>query len=136
MACGSPFHFEPSRSFVHALPIALGTFRRGLRAPFKNIADMSPVVTALNKTLKSGGSLDGCTLHGPRILALAMDSRRLHVVPAPMSVQLGRMKFILRPWPKNHLAGCMAAFQQAVCFAGLRERQHGFRLQRHLARQD
>lgn len=63
-----PLRAEPA--FVHALPIALHIFHHGPRARFRNIADMSSVVAALNNALNAGDSLDGCTLHGPQMQGL------------------------------------------------------------------
>lgn len=72
-----PLRAEPV--FVHALPIALHTFHHGPRARFRNIANMSSVVAALDNALNAGGSLDGSTLHGPQMQGLPA---RLYDVPA------------------------------------------------------
>ncbi|MEG2029410.1 MAG: hypothetical protein RR376_02045, partial [Janthinobacterium sp.] len=63
-----PLRREPI--FVVALDIAQHTFHNGPRALMKNLADRSSLLSAINKGLNAGGSLDGTTLGPPSFFGL------------------------------------------------------------------
>ena len=63
-----PLRREPI--FVVALDIAQHTFHNGPRALIKNLADRSSLLSAINKGLNAGGSLDGTTLGPPSFFGL------------------------------------------------------------------
>lgn len=63
-----PLRREPI--FVVAVDIAQHTFHNGPRALMKNLADRSSLLSAINKGLNAGGSLDGTTLGPPSFFGL------------------------------------------------------------------
>jgi len=63
-----PLRREPI--FVVAADIAQHTFHNGPRALMKNLADRSSLLSAINKGLNAGGSLDGTTLGPPSFFGL------------------------------------------------------------------
>ena len=63
-----PLRREPI--FVVAADIAQHTFHNGPRALMKNLADRSCLLSAINKGLNAGGSLDGTTLGPPSFFGL------------------------------------------------------------------
>ena len=63
-----PLRREPI--FVVALDIAQHTFHNGPRALMQNLADRSSLLSAINKALNAGGSLDGTTLGSPSFFGL------------------------------------------------------------------
>ena len=63
-----PLRREPI--FVVALDIAQHTFHNGPRALMQNLADRSSLLSAINKGLNAGGSLDGTTLGPPSFFGL------------------------------------------------------------------
>jgi hypothetical protein len=63
-----PLRREPI--FVVAADIAQHTFHNGPRALMQNLADRSSLLSAINKALNAGGSLDGTTLGPPSFFGL------------------------------------------------------------------
>lgn len=63
-----PLRREPI--FIVAADIAQHTFHNGPRALMKNLADRSSLLSAINKGLNAGGSLDGTTLGPPSFFGL------------------------------------------------------------------
>ena len=63
-----PLRREPI--FVVALDIAQHTFHNGPRALLQNLAERSSLLSAINKGLNAGGSLDGTTLGPPSFFGL------------------------------------------------------------------
>lgn len=63
-----PLRREPI--FVVALDIAQHTIHNGPRALMQNLADRSSLLSAINKGLNAGGSLDGTTLGPPSFFGL------------------------------------------------------------------
>ena len=63
-----PLRREPI--FVVALDIAQHTFHNGPRALMQNLTDRSSLLSAINKGLNAGGSLDGTTLGPPSFFGL------------------------------------------------------------------
>lgn len=63
-----PLRREPI--FVVAADIAQHTFHNGPRALIQNLADRSSLLSAINKALNAGGSLDGTTLGPPSFFGL------------------------------------------------------------------
>ncbi|KAB8053937.1 hypothetical protein GCN78_05055 [Janthinobacterium rivuli] len=63
-----PLRREPI--FVVAANIAQHTFHNGPRALIQNLASRSSLLSAINKALNAGGSLDGTTLGPPSFFGL------------------------------------------------------------------
>ncbi|UQV46633.1 hypothetical protein KIV45_06830 [Janthinobacterium lividum] len=63
-----PLRREPI--FVVAADIAQHTFHNGPRALMQNLASRSSLLSAINKSLNAGGSLDGTTLGPPSFFGL------------------------------------------------------------------
>ena len=64
------FPLRREQIFVVALDIAQHTFHNGPRALMQNLADRSSLLSAINKGLNAGGSLDGTTLGPPSFFGL------------------------------------------------------------------
>ena len=70
MANGWSSPCAANRSLSSPLDIAQHTFHNGPRALMQNLADRSSLLSAINKALDAGGSLDGTTLGPPSFFGL------------------------------------------------------------------
>ena len=64
---------EAEPIFGATLPIAMAMFHSGPRNVFRNIAERSAVLSAANRLLNAGSSIEGATLSGPALIGIPAD---------------------------------------------------------------